>query len=90
MDNASELTELSILPALAFSPTSIVMFGDRKRLPRDIFELGKTYDKTWLYNYFYRTIYQNFLFFGKNRVLNLIDKRKDRVFNDKRHTQIRD
>lgn len=70
VDDASEIAELALLFALALSPTSMVLFGNRKE-PADDFKLVGKHPTQLLHKYFYRTTFGSFLRFGKNRVLTL-------------------
>lgn len=74
IDEASTLTELETLPAFAFSPKSIVLFGDAKQYPGDQYKLRENYDKKMLTNFFYRTIFHYFLKNGRDRVLRSVNQ----------------
>lgn len=70
MDRASEITELDTLAALAFSPSSIILFGDGKRYPADQYNILSN-DEKYLKKYFYQTIFHYLMRFGRNRVINI-------------------
>lgn len=71
MDDASIITALDT-PALAFSPSSIILFGDRnyKSTRNDHYGLLEKYEYASS-ELLYPTIFRNYLVNGKHRVLRM-------------------
>lgn len=65
INDASKISELDTLPALEFSPSSIILFGDERRLPEDRYRLFNDVHKhskksISLKKTFYQTIFHRF------------------------------
>lgn len=69
INDASKISELDTLPALEFSPSSIILFGDEKRWPEDRYGLFNNLEKhskksISLKKTYYQTIFHRFRSFG--------------------------
>lgn len=66
MNDASQITELEALPALAFNPSSMILFGDENRRPGDRHQLFKNHDDIrFKMKLVYSTMFHRFGHFGR-------------------------